>query len=507
MGKLTKWLRWLDDNLIKILLVGYIFIIPLYPKFPIRIVSYTYIAIRMEDFYVAFLFLVFLIQLLRKKITLKKEFLFLFFSFWGAIFLSFLAGAFLQKTIILKHLGFLHTARRFEYMAVFFIAASTINSKKNFFTYLKITLVALFLVLAYGIGQKVFGFPAIQTMNPEYARGHLLFLTPEARVSSTFAGHYDLAAYIVFLIPIILGLFFYKKNIVYFLVFVLALLVLNLTASRSSFISYAVSSIAFLIFLKKPKFLILVVFLTAGMMYLSKSMSSRFFKTIQIKQIFINQKTGQVIVPERISTKELPAGTFYVKIDKDIGKTEAEKKDEQALVIEKILSEAREDASKQGKKLTSTEEAEIIASASTSFKPVNTVVSDISFATRLQVEWPRAIKAFFKNPLLGSGPSSITEATDNDYLRWLGEFGLLGTGIFLFILFRIAKKIWLFIGHKELSGVKLVYAGFLFGLVALLINASYIDVFEASKVAYTFWFVSGLFIGSLNFYKTKSQSL
>jgi O-antigen ligase len=140
-----------------------------------------------------------------------------------------------------------------------------------------------------------------------------------------------------------------------------------------------------------------------------------------------------------------------------------------------------------------------MATLSANLRSVNTVVSDISLATRLQVEWPRAIDAFKKNPLLGTGPSSLTEATDGDYFRWLGELGLLGTIAFLNILFLILKTIWNSVKKLDFKE-KLIGYGFIFGFFALFINASYIDAFEASKVAYTFWTIAGLYIGyySLN---------
>ena len=127
-------------------------------------------------------------------------------------------------------------------------------------------------------------------------------------------------------------------------------------------------------------------------------------------------------------------------------------------------------------------------------------MSDISFATRLQIEWPRAIAAFLVNPILGTGVSSITEATDNDFLRWLGETGILGTGIFIFILFSIVKLVYI---NAKRSGKekKYIYYGFIFGFIGLLINAAWIDVFEASKVAYTFWLICGFYIASLKFLK------
>lgn len=495
MEKLLRLLQWLDNNLIKILIFGFILIIPLYPKFPITTVNYTYIAIRAEDLYIGLLTVIFLIQLLRKKITLTTKFLPLFIMFWGAVFLSYLYGAFVDNTIPFKQVGFLHAARRVEYMMIFFIAASTMRNSKDLFNYLRIIFIVMLLVCAYGIGQKFAGWPAVQTMNPEFARGHLLYLTPEARVSSTFAGHYDLAAYLVLLLPILLAYHFTRKKITFFLMFVVGVFVLMLTASRVSFIAYIVSVFAFIIFMKKPKYFIIVLIISGLLTYASQNLTSRIFKTFQVKQIFVNEKTGQVVVPQKITSKELPAGTYYIPIDQKNGPVASSSADQEFLK-QKALEDARKKASESGKILTATEEAQIIATAQADLKTVNTVVSDISFSTRLQVEWPRAINAFLKNPILGTGPSSITEATDNDYLRWIGEFGALGTGLFLWLLFSVVNFIWQHVRHWK-GDERIIYYGFIFGMGGLMINAAYIDVFEASKVAYHFWLVSGIFVGSL----------
>lgn len=478
-------------------MVGYIFIIPLYPKFPIRIIDYTYIAIRMEDFYIGLVLMVFFIQVIRQKIIFQRKFLILFALFWLAIFSSYLFGALVSKTVIYKHLGFLHAIRRIEYMIIFFVAISTSKTRKDFLMFMRYVFTAFFLVGLYGLGQKFLGFPAVQTMNPEFAKGFLLYLTPEARVSSTFAGHYDLAAYLVFFIPIILGFFLGRHHIRYLGLFLLALVILILTASRISYGAYLFSTIAFLIFVKKPKLLVGVLIITAILTFTSSNLTSRFAKTFQIKQLFVNELTGQVVVPEKITAKELPAGSFYFDLDKSKrwGKVTSTDKTDQ-LLKERLLFDLRDEALKSGKTLTAEEEAMLIATMSAGLRPVNTVVSDISLATRLQVEWPRAIQAFLKNPILGTGPSSITESTDNDYLRWIGEFGLLGAGLFLYILFSLAKFIWFGISTYK-PDEKTLYYGFLFGLIGLLFNAAYIDVFEASKVAYTFWLVAGLFVGPL----------
>lgn len=493
LGTWLKWLKWIDDNLVKILAAGFIFLIPLYPKFPLKFIDYTYISIRLEDIYVAFLSLMFAVQLLRKKIQLNKQFLVLILSFWTAVMLSFLWGAFIQKTVIYKHLGFLHALRRVEYSLIFFIITSTIKSKKDFLFYFICAFITLITVCLYGIGQKFFGLPAVQTMNPEFAKGHLLYLTPEARVSSTFAGHYDLAAYLVFFLPISLAVYLWQKKLLYFVIFTLTLFTLTLTASRSSSLAYLLSISAFLFYLKKFKMLFFVVALSVGLSFTTNNLSSRWAQALRVKQIYVNEQTGQVIIPQKMTTKELPAGTLYMEIDKATEKTSAQT---EKLLRDKIIEDLRDEAKKSGKTLTASEEAQMAATISAGLKPVSTVVSDISFATRIQVEWPRAIKAFLKNPILGSGPSSITESTDGDYFRWLGEMGLLGTSIFLFFIFSIV----IFIRQKTKTFSlieKYLYYGFLFGLVGLFINAVYIDVFEASKVAYTFWLMSGIIIGSL----------
>jgi hypothetical protein len=77
----------------------------------------------------------------------------------------------------------------------------------------------------------------------------------------------------------------------------------------------------------------------------------------------------------------------------------------------------------------------------------------------------------------------------------LGETGLLGLVTFMLIIYKLVIKVFRIL-RKNVG--KLDYwdlfplIGFLSGTFGLLINALYIDVFEASKVAFTFWAVSGL---------------
>lgn len=496
MQKLIKSLKTFDENLIRILIGFFIFLIPLYPKFPFRPIPYTYISIRLEDFYVVLLAIVFVIQLLRKKIQLNKTFLKYFIGFWAIVFTSYILNAYVFKVMEFPHLGFLHSVRRVQYMIIFFIAASTITSYTDFKKLFKSLIYSLILVLIYGLGQRFFEWPAVSTMNPEFARGHLLILTPEARLSSTFAGHYDLAAYLIFLLPIVWGAYYtYNKRWMMAVISFVSIAILFFTSSRVSFGAFVVSVPFLLLFFKKYRMFFAVVIFSGFMMYFSKDMTNRFLKTFQIKQILVNEKTGQVFVPQKMTSKELPAGSAYVQIGTEKAVISTNSSNYKQEMIDKALYEANVAKGMQG--LSASETASITKSVN-DLTAVNTVVTDISSATRFQVEWPRAINALLKNPLLGSGPSSITESTDNDYLRWLGEYGLLGFGAFLLILYKVARMIFDFIKtleNKMASRIKPLMWGYLFGLFALLVNATYIDVFEASKVAYVFWYTTGIFIG------------
>jgi O-antigen ligase len=153
------------------------------------------------------------------------------------------------------------------------------------------------------------------------------------------------------------------------------------------------------------------------------------------------------------------------------------------------------------------ETVEVSPSPAASAAPVP-VVEDRSTSIRLKVEWPRAIRAWAKNPLLGTGYSSLSLATDNDFLRLLGEAGILGLAAFVLLLFNLGryvkKAVGLVSGRSDLKAVFLVsYAGALFGV---LLNSFFIDIFEASKFAIIFWFFTGMFVSMVNLNKNEKTN-
>jgi len=121
---------------------------------------------------------------------------------------------------------------------------------------------------------------------------------------------------------------------------------------------------------------------------------------------------------------------------------------------------------------------------------------DRSISIRLNVEWPRSLRALRKNPILGTGYSSITLATDNDYLRMLGETGIFG----FFSFFLMFGSVLIAIFSKAIkSGWDSIEGVFLYGALAaipgVLLNMVFIDILEASKFAIVFWLILGSAVG------------
>jgi hypothetical protein len=138
----------------------------------------------------------------------------------------------------------------------------------------------------------------------------------------------------------------------------------------------------------------------------------------------------------------------------------------------------------------------------------NAMKYGLSFAIRLDELWPNAIKGFMRNPLLGSGFATLNkkelyqfteaESTDNNFLRTLGETGLLGLISFygtivtlLVILYRNQKA-------SKTDELKVINIAFIAASVGLLLNASYIDVFASSKVAFSYWALAGAILAYNN---------
>ena len=170
--------------------------IPLYPKFPLAEVSGTYVAIRLEDVLLLLLILFWgVVNIGKVKTILKSRITQAFLLFWFIGFVSVLSGIIVTGTVQ-PSLGMLHFLRRIEYMLPFLVAATTIQNIRQAKIFAYAMFITAAIVTLYGFGQIYLQFPVISTTNSEFSKGQILTLTPGARPNSTFAGHYDLAAFL-----------------------------------------------------------------------------------------------------------------------------------------------------------------------------------------------------------------------------------------------------------------------------------------------------------------------
>jgi len=463
-------------NILSLIIITLLIFIPLYPKFPLFNVKGTYVAIRIEDFFVAFAVLVwFLGEFKRGFLSFKNRVGQLILLYWLVGGLSLLSALFITKNIT-PHLAFLHFLRRIEYMSLFFVAFCSLKRLEEVKSYFLSLFLATAGVGIYAIGQKFFDWPVVSTMNEEFSKGMLLQLTEWTRVNSTFAGHYDLAAFLVMILALVLGFIGGVGNklekIFALLVGIFAFWVLLLTASRISFAAYLLAVIFVLLVLKKYWWLPpVLVFSLLGMLF-SSDLGQRYALTFNIDLSAISSRLPHQ--EARIaSLLPIPTPTFTPTPTPVPGFG-------QKVKIGPIF------------KITPTPTP--IPTIVEVWRPTTEVAVEYSSGIRFKVEWPRAIRALIKNPFLGTGYSSITLATDNDYLRALGETGILGFLAFVLIFLEVGKEVLLYLRQNLSPFLRGVVVGISGAMLGILINATFIDVFEASKVAFVFWILMGILV-------------
>lgn len=464
-----------------------IIFIPLYPKFPLINVHETFVAIRIEDLLIAVTICLWFVKMV---VSGKIPFLLadkvnqalLVFFFIGLV--SLFSAIFLTKTTD-PLLAFLHFLRRIELMLLIPVAFDALKTKKQLTILLLTGLIIVLTVNGYAFGQKYLDWPVISTGNSEFSKGLILRLSPEARVNSTFAGHYDLAVFLVMILSIGSAVFFGPKSFYIRLItgicLAISVVVLVMTAARLSFVAVLVGITVSLLLTGKKLFILLMIVIAAIILVYPSQLRERLISTVSV-----------IIFQE---------GERFVTTNKD------QEKESQLNIPTLMIQSAS----------TSGERNNLLTSSSTSASEAATVnkISDIvpgeptdltdlavyrSYGIRLNQEWPRAIRAFIKNPFLGTGYSSLGLATDNDFLRSAGEVGLLGTVAFSLVIIAITKKIWRSYRRETNKLIRYCAAGLLAMITAFICNAIFIDVFEASKVAALFWLFCGfgLALGKLN---------
>jgi hypothetical protein len=168
-------------------------------------VPFTYVQIRAEDFLIAAVWGIFILRSLILK-NLKFPPLSFQIAIYFAIGLLSLVSAIFVTGNIVTSVALLHYMRRVEYLSIFFLiyyAGKEESSRRYFFNLILLTSVG---VLLYGLAQIYLGAPVISTMDAEASKGTALVFRPGVPLSSTFAGHYDLAIYLIMIMTFLTSL-------------------------------------------------------------------------------------------------------------------------------------------------------------------------------------------------------------------------------------------------------------------------------------------------------------
>lgn len=513
--------------------------IPLYPKIPLFSPIEQYIVrVRVEDIFVLAAGLIWFSQVIRGKIRWKSSLLYTMTSYFLMAALSMYSAIFILHSIPLQplHVGksLLHFFRYIEYFTLFLIVFSSINTRKQLlilFGVLSATIVAL---ATYGYGQRYYYWPVYSTMNREFSKGVRLYLTEHARVQSTFAGHYDLGAYLVIVLPLLLALGFTAKHPYKGILFSIqwaGLWLLIVSASRTSFVAYVlgISLVVSLFALQKTtwpqkifwgasRYAVIMVCVLLTLISFGDDMSDRLLQVIEgspklaaISEVatnsieYIQQAETQIALLNTVlqmPAASVPEGAFSTEeariiLDSDTRPSPEKPADVYVDVPDFVEVEIASESA-EGTVMVST----VLASRERVFSECSKE-RGLSLCIRLESLWPQAIAGFMRNPLFGTGYATLnktvddqfTEAdsTDNNFLRSLGETGILG---FLTFYGSIALALW-YASRRLRSNdtlLKAVAIGYIGGTVGLLLNAVYIDVFAASKVAFIFWGMTGMIL-------------
>lgn len=430
-------LSWLLKTFPKYLIAAIIVIVPLFPKFPLLNIPGTYVAIRFEDLLLFILAVLVFVKILPNiKSFLKDKIVMAFMIFFGIGLLSVLSGVYLTHTVGIT-IGILHLLRRVEYAIPFFAGLTLFTKEKvseNLDFYLKLLIIVVAVAFVYGLGQRYLNFPVIITQNEEYSKGIALRWTPGSHINSTFAGHYDLAAVMVMLLPIFITLLFILKDKISRIILLATsgagLWLLINSVSRIAQVSYLLAVCLSLLLVRKFKALGIVLVVSLILIVTSSGLDARFGRLFEVvyKKI-MSSVSITVLAADRVVPTPTPTPVF----------------------------------------------------------------EDRSTSIRLNVEWPKAIRAFSKNPFIGTGYSSIGLASDNDYLRILAETGILGFFSFWLIFIRIGKVfLSAFPLTQKFSDIEIGFVSGMIGAIAgTFLTAVFIDLFEASKFATLFWLLLG----------------
>ncbi len=110
------------------------------------------------------------------------------------------------------------------------------------------------------------------------------------------------------------------------------------------------------------------------------------------------------------------------------------------------------------------------------------------------IKWEYVVRAFPGSPIWGWGITSLGLFVEGEFIRQLGEVGILGLSAFFWIIFRIFKTSLQNLKIMKDNFSKGIIVGFLAGLVGLLIHSFTTNTFIIVRIMEPFWFLAAVVI-------------
>ena len=144
-------------------------------------------------------------------------------------------------------------------MAMFAVGFHALQNKQQLHFLIRAFLLIALIASIFGLGQQFLGWPVISTTNSEFSKGLALTLGAGARINSTFAGHYDLAAFSIFPLLLVIALLTLPQiRHKWLLIGIgsLAYWTMLLSASRVTFAAFYITTALFMLLIRKKLWLI-----------------------------------------------------------------------------------------------------------------------------------------------------------------------------------------------------------------------------------------------------------
>lgn len=429
-------------------------LLAIFPKINIIDIPGIHIGIRIEDLIILGYTIFIIVKLIKDKNinnyskTLKNIFL-IFMIYFILCLVSTILGYI--KGYISIYMGMFYLFRKLEYFMFIFIGydfikkSSNIETNKNkFIKTINFIVIIHFLICLLQMTGLIGSFD----------RSQYLSTLIQGRVCSTFNGAYEMTAFLLLLAPIYLYKIFSKKidifsSVIY--LFMIGFMIL-ISKSRTSLV----------IFL----FLMLLMGIYYNKKYLKKILLT-FTISVSLLLVMIFgfdllDKLGLSRFTD-VDIKEMVEATKYAWENKN---------------FEKYL--------KTGQWY---EPSSYYIDGTGNL--VMAVECDLSYFVRIS-HWCQLLDGFTKSPIFGTGVSISQTAADGNYVRIISESGIFG-----FLLWGILQ-IYII---KCLNKNNEINANTKFGLITLFLGAIFIDVFEASKVMMSFYYILGFALAYNKKYK------